>query len=86
MTPNPATSRDPILVTVRGVSNNTCLPGSSSSRVASTVAEVRAFDHRAFCGGVPPTPAPLQMSVSTVMKTFGRFSVGFRGVGLPDPD
>lgn len=32
----------------------------------------------------PAIDAPLQMSVSTVTKALGRFSVGYRGVGLAD--
>lgn len=50
-----------------------------------TVAELRAHDPTEFCilSAPPPGFSP-QMSVGTVMKAFGRFSVGFRGVGLPE--
>lgn len=50
-----------------------------------TVAELRAHDPTDFCTlGAPPPGFSPQMSASTVMKAFGRFSVGFRGVGLPE--
>jgi len=48
-----------------------------------TVAHLGASDPTEHCDftGVPLGGVSLQMSASTVMKAFGRFSVGFRGVG-----
>ncbi|MFP3940377.1 MAG: hypothetical protein ACLF0P_08720 [Thermoanaerobaculia bacterium] len=50
-----------------------------------TVAELSGEDPTNLCLRDPPPKAvPLQMSVSGVVKAFGRFSVGIRGAALPE--